>query len=165
MDLSTLDHDALRSLVAQEARGKAGPEASAELREEANLQLWSDLLHELNKDLESQFMERKADAQAFQNACFGAGPEGKREWFEYKAQYDSWRAGARRFQAGIQQRIKENRQMMRDLQRTEDRQAYRDMLSRVQAFLRTDEFISYSGVLERDRLVEEIHAVLFSPRR
>jgi hypothetical protein len=85
MDLSTLDHDALRSLVAQEARGKASPEASAELREEANLQLWSDILHELNKDLESQFMERKADAQVFQNACFGAGPEGKREWFEYKA--------------------------------------------------------------------------------
>lgn len=91
MDLSMLNHDALRSLVAQEARGKASPEASAELREEANLQLWSDILHELNKDLESQFMERKADAQIFQNACFGAGPKGKREWFEYKAQYDSWR--------------------------------------------------------------------------
>jgi hypothetical protein len=56
MDLSMLNHDALRSLVAQEARGKASPEASAELREEANLQLWSDILHELNKDLESQFM-------------------------------------------------------------------------------------------------------------
>jgi hypothetical protein len=165
MDLSTLDHEELRSLVAEEARRKASPDVSAELRMAENLQLWSDLLHELNKDLESQFMERKADAQAFQNACFSAGPEGKREWFEYKAQYDSWRAGARRFQAGIQQRIKENRQMMRDLQRAEDRQLYRDALNRVQEFLRTDEFITYKGVPERDRLVEEIQAVLFSPRR
>jgi hypothetical protein len=165
MDLSTLDHEALRFLVAEDARRKASPEASAELRKEENLQLWSDFLHELNKDLESQFMERKADAQAFQNACFNAGPEGKREWFEYKAQYDQWRAGARRFQAGIQQRIKENRQMMRDLQRTDDRQLYRDMLDRVQTFLRTDAFITYRGVPERDRLVDDIQAALFSPRR
>jgi hypothetical protein len=93
--------DLLAPGTAEDARRKASPEASAELRKEENLQLWSDFLHELNKDLESQFMERKADAQAFQNACFNAGPEGKREWFEYKAQYDQWRAGARRFQAGI----------------------------------------------------------------
>lgn len=165
MNLATLDHEALRSLVADDARRKASQEASAELRKEENLQLWSDVLHELNKDLESQFMERKADTQAFQNACFGAGPQGKREWFEYKAQYDAWRAGARRFQAGIQQRIKENRQVMRDLQSTEDRQLYRDTLNRAQAFLHTDEFITYKGVPERDRLVEEIRTVLFSPRR
>lgn len=55
--------------------------------------------------------------------------------------------------------------MMRDLQRTEDRQVYRDMLSRVRTFLRTDEFITYKGVPERDRLVEEIQAMLFSPPR
>jgi hypothetical protein len=135
VDLPTPDHDAMRALVADDARRKASPEASAELRKEENLQLWSDVLHELNKDIESQFMERKADAQAFQNARFGAGPEGKREWFDYKARYDSWRAGARRFQAGIQQRIKENRQMMRNLQRTEDRLLYREALARAQAFL------------------------------
>ena len=76
MDLSTQDRESLRFLVAEDARRKASPEASAELRKEENLQLWSDFLHELNKDLESQFMERKADAQAFQNACFNAGPEG-----------------------------------------------------------------------------------------
>jgi hypothetical protein len=138
VELATLDHDAIRSLVAEDARRKASPEASAELRKEKNLQFSSDLLHELNKDLESQFMEHKADAQAFQDACFGAGPEGEREWIEYKTRYGQWRAGARRFQAGIQQRIRENRQMRRELQRTEDGRIYRDALNRVQALLRTD---------------------------
>jgi hypothetical protein len=159
-----LDHDAMRSLVAEDARRKASPEASAELPKEENLQLWSDLLHELNKDLESPFIERKADAQAFQN-LLGAKPEGKRELFEYKARHGQWRADARWFQAGIQQRIRENRQMMRDLQRTEDGQIYRDALNRVHALLRTDEFITYEDVPKRDRLVEEIQAVPFSPWR
>jgi len=36
-------------------------------------------------------MEHKADAQPFQDACFGAGPEGEREWFEYKTRYSQWR--------------------------------------------------------------------------
>jgi hypothetical protein len=54
---------------------------------------------------------------------------------------------------------------MRDLQRSDDMQLYRDMLDRVQTFLRTDEFITYRGVPERDRLVDDIQTALFSPQR
>jgi hypothetical protein len=43
VELATLDHDAMRSLVAEDARRKASLEASAELRKEENLQFSSDL--------------------------------------------------------------------------------------------------------------------------
>ena len=160
-EYAALNNEDFRRLVATDARNQSTPDAAAFLRSGPNLQRWSDALHELNKDLEAQFMERKADAQVFQNACFAAGPEGKREWFEYKAQYDQWRAGARRFHAGIQAKIKENKTLMREHATENDRERYRSLLKELVGFLDTDEAITYKYVPERDRLREQIERTLY----
>lgn len=168
MDYGSLDHADFRALVAQDARGQATPEAAAFLRSEKGLQRWSDTLRELKKELEAQFGQRAADAQGFQNQCFAAGQEGKREWFEYKAQYDQWRAGARRFHASVQAKIKENKSLMKDSRAAgegeryaSERVLYRKMLNRTLAFLGEEEAITYRFWPARDELREEIEAVLY----
>ena len=166
---ASLDHEELKKLAAEDARGQAEPEAAAFLREEANLQKWSDVLHEINKDLEAQFMERKADAQVVQNACFAKGPDGKREWFEYKAQHDQWRAGARRFHASIQAKIKENKNLMREqaiVQRGgNDRERFMQAIHRARDFISRDQNIAYSAIPERDELLAELEVVLWGERK
>ncbi len=168
LDYGSLDHADFRALVAQDARGQATPEAAAFLRSEAGLQRWSDTLRELKKELEAQFGQRAADAQSFQNECFAAGPEGKREWFEYKAQYDQWRAGARRFTNSIEAKLAENKRLMRgskgvthEQRLTNDRQRYREMLHRVAEFLGEEEATTYKFVPERDRILEKIDRTLY----
>ncbi len=167
-DYGSLNREDFRRLVADEARGQAPSEFAAFVRTTENLQRWSDALHELNKELETQFMERKADAQVFQNACFRAGSDGKQEWFEYKAQYDQWRAGARRFHASVQAKIKENKSLMKDSRAAgegeryaSERVLYRKMLNRTLAFLGEEEAITYRFWPARDELREEIEAVLY----
>jgi hypothetical protein len=62
-----------------------------------NIPALYDALTTLVQDIDSQFAERRASAQDFQNRCHATGD--KQGWFEYKADYDRWRAGAQRFKA------------------------------------------------------------------
>ncbi len=95
IEYASLDHYDFRELVAKEAKGQAEPEAAAFLRSEAGLRRWANALRELTRELETQFAKRKADAESFQNACLAEGSDAdKREWYEYKAEYDRWRAVA-----------------------------------------------------------------------
>jgi hypothetical protein len=161
MQRQDMDYETFRRLVADDSRDQVSEAERAFLRAEPNLQRWSDALHEINKDLEAQFMERKADAQVVQNECFAAGPEGKRRWFEYKAQYDHWRAGARRFHKGIQMRIKENKALMRDLSDANEVKRLRWVLEEVMDFLNEEEATTYRFVPERDRLKDKVRRTLY----
>ncbi len=146
----------LRELAAKDSRGISTPEEATMLRQPENLRGWRDALSELNTDLEAQFAENKAESQEVQNACYRKGFEGKQEWFEYKAGYDRWRAGARRFKRGIEARIKEARTLQTEGRDREDREALIKALRRAQAFLRREENIAYSAMPECDELLEEI---------
>lgn len=89
-----------KALAAAYARGEIqGEERERLVGSVESLHTLRDALTTLASDIEAQFLERKADAGEFKNECYVTGD--KAGWFEYKAQYDAWRAGARRFKMSV----------------------------------------------------------------
>lgn len=91
----------------------ASEHEKAFLRQPETKQRWHDALVALNKELEAQFSERRAAAELKQQQCLKRGPEGKGEWFAFRAQHQSWRAGATRFKSKVEERLSECKRLMR----------------------------------------------------
>ena len=81
-------------LLGRDVRGQSTQEERSFLRSPPNLQLWRNGLKAILSDLETQNIQRKADAEAFRTDCMRKGPSGKQEWFDYKAEWDAWKGGA-----------------------------------------------------------------------
>jgi hypothetical protein len=103
----------LRDAAGRDARGLSEASESKWLRRPENLQEWHDALVELKQDIEAQFAERAADAQDYQNHCFAKGHSGKSEWFEFKAVYDRWKAGANRMKRSVEAKMRECKALLR----------------------------------------------------
>jgi hypothetical protein len=95
-----------RSIIRAELDGDA--EAASYL--EQNIDEWHRGLQELFLDIEAQFAKRKGDALAFQQVCLREDRP-KREWFDYKAEYDQWRGRAAHFKKIVQARLAEVKEM------------------------------------------------------
>lgn len=148
-------------LVGRDLRGKSTPEESAYLRSSEVVTLWRDALRVIRSDLETQNISRKADAEAFRTACMRKGPQGKQEWFEYKASWDAWKAGSSRFKRGVEMHLAEAKRLMQEFAETGDLQRYRQLLIEALRFLNQDEAITYKYVPARDDLREKISGALY----
>ncbi len=155
------DDQQLLDLVSRDVRGKSTDEEKAFLRSSENVILWRDALKALRSDLETQAISRKADAEAFRTACMRKGPEGKRDWFEYKASWDAWKSGAARFRRGVELNLAEAKRLTQELSEQDVQQRYRQLLVESLNFLNQDEAITYRFVPDRDALREKISNALY----
>lgn len=155
------DDPQLLDVVARDVRGQSTPEEKAFLRSPQGATLWRDALKALRSDLETQAISRKADAEAFRTACFRKGPEGKREWFDYKASWDAWKSGASRFRRGVELNLAEAKRISQELAEQAGQQRYRQLLVETLNFLNQDEAITYKYVPTRDNLREKISSALY----
>lgn len=108
-----LSEESFRDLVVNDAKGKVSEEEKQFLRSPSVLGRWNAVLGSLNRELQSQFAERRAEAQSYRNECMKAGPKAKQDWFDYRARYESWRGGATRFKGLIEERLAESKELMR----------------------------------------------------
>lgn len=116
-DETELTDDQYRALLSADLEGNTV--ATAYL--EQDVEEWYAGLVALLQDLESQFSKRKADAATFQNECHHRSG-GKKEWFDYKADYDHWRGSANYFKGLVTGRLMEVKAMrfeQRDEQHSE----------------------------------------------
>ena len=148
-------------LVGRDVRGHSTPDEHSFLRSPENVQLWRDALKAILRDLETQNIERKADAEAFRTACMRKGPSGKQEWFEYKASWDAWRGGAARFKRSVQTSLAEAKQLAQEQQQHDEKESFRQLLVESLNFLNQDEAITYKHTPARDALREKISSVLY----
>ncbi len=108
-----LSEESFRDLVVNDAKGKVSEEEKRFLRSPSVLGRWNTVLGSLNRELQSQFAERRAEAQSYRNECMKAGPKAKQDWFDYQAGYESWRGGATRFKGLVEERLAESKELMR----------------------------------------------------
>lgn len=155
------DDPQLLDVVSRDVRGKSTSEGRAFLRSPERVSLWRDALKAIRSDLETQAISRKADAEAFRTACMRKGPEGKQDWFEYKASWDAWKSGAARFRRGVELNLAEAKRIAQGLTEEADQQRYRQLLVEALNFLNQDEAITYKYIPARDDLREKISSVLY----
>jgi hypothetical protein len=148
-------------LVGRDVRGDSTPEEHAFLRSPEGTQLWRDGLKAILRDLETQNIQRKADAEAFRTACMKKGPSGKQEWFEYKASWDAWKGGAARFKRSVQISLAEAKRLAQERQQHDEKERFRQLLVESLNFLNQDEAITYNHTPDRDALREKISSVLY----
>lgn len=108
-----LSEESFRELVVNDTKGKVSEEEKQFLRSPSVLGRWNAVLGSLNRELQSQFAERRAEAQSYRNECMKAGPKAKQDWFDYRARYESWRGGATRFKGLIEERLAESKELIR----------------------------------------------------
>ena len=158
----------LRALTEADLRGESPPSVRAYLVEHADE--WCDTLGDLLSDVNAQLQQRKAEAQVKQNECHAMPSEagGKREWFEYRGEYESWRARTVRFKSFVERRKREANRILKErrLDRHDDHMENRDKqhrraLTEVRSFLAEDSHISYSAIPERDGILEWIDEALY----
>lgn len=70
----------------------------------------------------TQMRNAKRKRDAFQQACFARGVEGKREWFESLPEYEQWRNRAGNFQAAVQARLSETGKIQKTVNRAHNNQ-------------------------------------------
>jgi len=124
--------DPFRDLVIRDLKyrydDRITPEERAYLRSPEVLQEWLDTLKHLRREMQAQFAQRKAAANQFQKECFERGYEGKRAWFEYKADYDEWRARGNRYIAMISTRQDEAKRLIRERRQRANQHSYEGLL-------------------------------------
>ncbi len=149
-------------VVSRDVRGKSTEEERDFLRSPEGVVLWRDALKALRLDLETQAIQRKADAESFRTACFKKGPSGKQDWFEYKASWDAWKGGAARFRRAVELNLAEAKRLKQEFSEGDELQRYRQLLVEALNFLNQDEAITYKYVPARDTLREKLSNVLYS---
>ena len=176
-----LSEEEFRELVVTDAKGRATAREQAFLRSAAVVGRWNTALASLNRELQSQFAERRAEAQAYRNRCLRAGPRGKREWFDYQERYAGWRAGATRLKGLVEERLAESKELVRaarksaasggepsarasgDASAEASAEASGPLLSEVAEFLSADGIVREPFVRQRDGLLQRISAALALP--
>lgn len=156
----------IRDLTVRDIRGETTPEEAEYLRQPQNIKAWLRHITELGEDIKVQHTERRAEADRKQQECFRSGPEGKNEWFEFRAQYQTWRGAARRYEIGINAARAEAKELQHTLrldQRDNRKIAeLRSICKDIQDFLSEDENITYAGVTTRDALYDRLNVALYS---
>ncbi len=155
------DDPAFIEVVSRDVRGKSTPEERSFLRSAEGGTLWRDALKAIRSDLETQAISRKADAEAFRTACMRKGLAGKHDWFEYKASWDAWKAGAARFRRGVELNLAEAKRLAQEVAEEAGQQRYRHLLVEALNFLNRDEAITYKYIPARDDLREKIAEALY----
>jgi hypothetical protein len=92
----------------------------------------------VNQRTASTLRRRKTEREAFHQECRQRGAEGKREWFETKAEYEEWRRKAAWFHQTVLSAISELSKLTRDrnragnqLQQDESRETLRKLAAAV----------------------------------
>lgn len=165
------DDGALSTLVGRDVKGETTEAERALLRRPGTLQRWHNTLVALDKELQAQFTERRAAADLKQQECLRRGPKGKVEWFDYRAQYNAWRAGANRFKSKVEVTLSECKRTMREKQSyrsphsTGERRLYRQTLRSVRNFLVNEATVTAAHQGARWDLLQRVDEVLFDQVR
>jgi hypothetical protein len=110
-----------RRLIDQDTRGKAPTRVSAELRQPECVPRWYQTLIGMQKSVEGQLAAKAAESRAAQ-ADYRAQLEHtsdrsiRVERLKRESRDESWRAGALRFKSGLEERIIEARQILREME-------------------------------------------------
>lgn len=105
-DLLGLYSEAFKSIVNSDIRGEVDEETANALRSPLVVRRWYTSLVATKKSIETQFATFKIEkAQKF-----AKDPDGYAAWIANKA---SWRAGALRFEASVEDKIAEAKQYLR----------------------------------------------------
>ena len=163
---------AIKVLSVWDVRGQATEEQASLLRSPQMIDAWRDALVTVNQEIQTQFAQRRATSEEEHARCLAGGPSGKASWFEYKLQYDRWRGAANAFKHKVEERLRENKRLLRDrrIARSEQRRSdgvpycYQDVLRSAARFLRNDDAIQPSSRPVRDELVDRIEVVLRESR-
>jgi hypothetical protein len=157
-DITEGDHP-FRDLVVRDAKFRHDdlitPEEREYLRSPEVCEHWRDTLIHLRREMEAQFSERKAAAERFQTECFARGYSGKADWFEYKAEYDEWRARGNRFTTMIAARLDEAKRITKENRAPSDIERCKRLLYEALKVLGDEE-----GARDTERLVADIAATL-----
>lgn len=108
-----LADESFRDLVVSDAEGEVSEEEKEFLRSPSVSGRWNTVLGSLNRELQSQFAERRAQAQAYRNECMKAGPKAKQDWFDYSAEYERWRGQTTRLKGRVEERLAESKELIR----------------------------------------------------
>jgi hypothetical protein len=160
-----VDDQEFLDLLGRDVRGQSTQEERSFLRSPENLQLWRNGLKAILSDLETQNIQRKADAEAFRTDCMRKGPSGKQEWFDYKAEWDAWKGGAARFKRSVQMNLAEAKQLAQEHQQYDEKERFRQLLVESLNFLNQDEAITYKHTPTRDALREKISSALYKKHK
>jgi hypothetical protein len=157
-DIVESDHP-FRGLVVRDAKfrhdDQITPEERAYLRSPGVCEYWKDTLVHLRREMETQFAERKAAAEQFQTECFARGYSGKADWFEYKAEYDEWRARGNRFTTMLTARLDEAKRITKENRAPSDIERCKRLLYEALKVLCDEE-----GAQDTEGLVADIAANL-----
>jgi len=100
------DQQALQEAVRAELRGDADADTLVALQSREHVRAWLNELLRLKQDVEVQLIERDAKAKHHKQGCLERGKAGKKEWFAYEAELQTWRASVMRFKARVEQGIR-----------------------------------------------------------
>lgn len=120
-DFQAGDTRPIEVIVRDDLKGKASDDEHAWLRYPETLTTWRTLLVSIKKDIETQFVSRKAEVDAFHQECMNPNsPHGKQEFFNARTDYQSWRAGAVRFKQNVESALSEAKILLRQHNRESD---------------------------------------------
>ncbi|MFD9004427.1 hypothetical protein ACFV0T_26300 [Streptomyces sp. NPDC059582] len=126
-DLSSLNDDEYTEIITGNINPKMRDAAIWELLTSPDhLERTRELLGRVNQRTASTLRRRKADREAFHQECHRRGPEGKREWFETRPDYEEWRRRAAYFHQTVLAAISELTKLAKDRNREDNRQNRND---------------------------------------
>jgi hypothetical protein len=106
-----LAEDKFKAVVEADVRDKVSDDEAAMLRQLENVPRWYNELNLLKRDIEAQFVQRKADLLDFQQGCLKRGRDGKQEFFDEKADHEAWKTGAVRWKQLIEAKMVEAKRL------------------------------------------------------
>lgn len=105
-NLSALDDEQYEELVIAQAHPRSrDPEIWDQLTSPEHIERTRAVLTDAHQRTAGALRRRKAEREAFQQACHARGLEGKKEWFETRPEYEKWRRGAAGFHQMVQSAI------------------------------------------------------------
>jgi hypothetical protein len=138
-DLSTLDDDQYAEVVTRNINPRTrDADLWTLLTDPHNIERTREALNRANQRTASSMRRRKTEREAFHQECRRRGPEGKREWFETRPEYEDWRRKAAFFHQTVLAAISELTKLTRDrnragnqLNRDESRETLRKLAAAV----------------------------------
>lgn len=107
-DLSTLSDTQYEDIAISQAHPRSrDPELWALLTSPEHIDCTRTILANVHARTAAALRRRKAEREQFQQDCYARGPEGKKEWFESRPEYEKWRRGAASFHQMVQAAISE----------------------------------------------------------
>lgn len=127
-----IDTATFSEIARNDVKGQTTEEEAAWLRSEENISDFRDAVTELMRDIDAQLGERAAALQRYRNECWKLGDEGKQLWFDGLAQYETWRASAKRVKINCQNTAAEIKRIQAQRRETaqEERREARTTLPR-----------------------------------